>query len=221
MSSIKVRELFASIQGEGPLVGYKQVFVRLCGCNLKCSYCDTDFDARNAKEYTVDELAKYVNSHLECNSVSLTGGEPLLHVEFIKEFAKKSKLPIYLETNATLHEQLRDVIDCVDYISADIKLPSATNLAPQWETHDKFFGVAREKDFYVKVVFDSNITEEEVEQVLKLAEKYAVELDLQPMMIGKTPSVKSEFMQDVLDRFLQKHKRTRLIPQVHKFIDVE
>ena len=84
MSSIKLKELFASIQGEGPLVGYKQIFMRLCGCNLKCKYCDTDFDAINAKEYTISELLEYVKKHSECHSVSLTGGEPLLHTSFIK-----------------------------------------------------------------------------------------------------------------------------------------
>ena len=60
MNKVKVKEIFASIQGEGPLVGYKQIFMRLCGCNLKCKYCDTDFDAINAKEYTISELLEYV-----------------------------------------------------------------------------------------------------------------------------------------------------------------
>ena len=221
MSSIKLKELFASVQGEGPLVGYKQIFMRLCGCNLKCKYCDTDFDEKNAKEYTISELLKYVEKHSECHSVSLTGGEPLLHTSFVKEFAQISPLPIYLETNATLFEQLNDVIDYIEYVSADIKLPSATDMPAQWDIHDKFFEIANKKNLYAKVVFDSKITDDEIENVCELAKKHNIELVLQPMMIGKTPSVKSEFMQQILDRCLQKHKRTRLIPQVHKFIDVE
>ena len=221
MSSIKLKELFASIQGEGPLVGYKQIFMRLCGCNLKCKYCDTDFDVINAKEYTISELLEYVKKHSECHSVSLTGGEPLLHTSFIKEFAQISPLPIYLETNATLFEQLNDVIYYIEYVSADIKLPSATGMPAQWNIHDKFFEIASKKKLYAKVVFDSKITDDEIENVCNLANKHNIELVLQPMMIGKTPSVTSEFMQQILDRCLQKHKRTRLIPQVHKFIDVE
>lgn len=221
MSSIKLKELFASIQGEGPLVGYKQIFMRLCGCNLKCKYCDTDFDAINAKEYTISELLEYVKKHSECHSVSLTGGEPLLHTSFIKEFAQISPLPIYLETNATLFEQLNDVIYYIEYVSADIKLPSATGMPAQWNIHDKFFEIASKKKLYAKFVFDSKITDDEIENVCNLANKHNIELVLQPMMIGKTPSVTSEFMQQILDRCLQKHKRTRLIPQVHKFIDVE
>lgn len=220
MSSIKLKELFASIQGEGPFMGYKQIFIRLCGCNLKCKYCDTDFDIGNAKEYSIKELTDFVNQHKECHSVSLTGGEPLLHTKFIKDFAKISQLPIYLETNATLYEQLKEVIDFVDYVSADIKLPSATGLEPQWDKHDKFFEIASQKYLYIKVVFDKNITDSEINEICKLAGKYDVELVLQPMMLGKAPSVSSDFMEEVLDKCLQRYRKTRLIPQVHKFIDV-
>ena len=220
MSSIKLKELFASIQGEGPFMGYKQIFIRLCGCNLKCKYCDTDFDIKNAKEYSIKELTDFVNQHKECHSVSLTGGEPLLHTKFIKDFAKISQLPIYLETNATLYEQLKEVIDIVDYVSADIKLPSATGLEPQWDKHDKFFEIASQKYLYIKVVFDKNITNSEINEICKLAGKYDVELVLQPMMLGKTPSISSDFMEEVLDKCLQRYRKTRLIPQVHKFIDV-
>ena len=39
----KINEIFSSIQGEGPIVGYKQLFIRFCGCNLHCDYCDTEF----------------------------------------------------------------------------------------------------------------------------------------------------------------------------------
>lgn len=52
----KVNEIFASIQGEGPVVGYKQLFIRFCRCNLNCSYCDTEF--KTGIEYTPQELAK-------------------------------------------------------------------------------------------------------------------------------------------------------------------
>ena len=47
MSKIKIKEIFESIQGEGPYVGYKQLFIRFCNCNLKCNYCDTEFSAGN------------------------------------------------------------------------------------------------------------------------------------------------------------------------------
>lgn len=217
---MKVKEIFASIQGEGPYVGYKQLFIRFCGCNLNCDYCDTEFGAEQAKDFSAQELAEIVKNNMDCHSVSLTGGEPLLGVDFLKEFLPECKLPVYLETNGTLSKNLEQVIDFVTYISADIKLPSCTGLKPLWTEHDEFFRVGAKKELFAKVVFDSNITEDEIKECAKLCKKYGVELVLQPKMIGIKPAVDSEFMIKTLDKFLTLYSRVRLIPQVHKFIDV-
>ena len=83
----RINEIFASIQGEGPVVGYKQLFIRFCGCNLNCEYCDTEFS--NGEDFTPQELAQKITSEYDLksfHSISLTGGEPLLSVEFLKEF---------------------------------------------------------------------------------------------------------------------------------------
>ena len=218
---IKVKEIFTSIQGEGPYVGYKQLFIRLCGCNLNCSYCDTDYNSNDAKDYSVQELTDICNSNSDCHSVSLTGGEPLLHTDFIKEFGGKCNLPIYLETNGTLTEKLIEVFEYITFIAADIKLPSATGLKPMWEEQEEFLKIACQKDAFAKVVFDNKITDFEIHKISHLCKKYCIELILQPMMKGKTPSVSSDFMQKVLDKCLKIHPNTRLIPQMHKFIDAQ
>lgn len=218
---IKVKEIFTSIQGEGPYVGYKQLFIRLCGCNLNCSYCDTDYNSNDAKDYSVQELTDICNSNSDCHSVSLTGGEPLLHTDFIKEFGGKCNLPIYLETNGTLTEKLTEVFEYITFIAADIKLPSATGLKPMWEEQEEFLKIACQKDAFAKVVFDNKITDFEIHKISHLCKKYCIELILQPMMKGKTPSVSSDFMQKVLDKCLKIHPNTRLIPQMHKFIDAQ
>ncbi len=215
---VRVKEIFTSIQGEGPYVGYKQLFIRFCGCNLNCSYCDTEYDLENAKEYTLKELVDICNSNKDCHSLSLTGGEPLLHADFIKELAPKAGLPVYLETNGTLYEELENVIDLVRYISADIKLPSTTGLGPLWDFHDKFFSIALQKELFAKVVFDNNITEEEIEKTVNLCKKYDTDIILQPVMDNDKPKVSSECMSDILNKFLLKYPKTRLIPQVHKFL---
>lgn len=217
---VQVKEIFTSIQGEGPYVGYKQLFIRLCGCNLKCSYCDTEFGTDNSKEYSIQELIDICNKNTDCHSISLTGGEPLLHNDFIKEFGDKCNLPIYLETNGTLPDKLKDVIDYITYISADIKLPSATGLKPMWEEHEDFFDISSQKKSFAKVVFDKNINDFEIHKISHLCKKYNIELILQPMMRDKLPIVNSDFMQEVLNKCLKIHTKTRLIPQVHKFIDV-
>ena len=217
---IKVKEIFTSIQGEGPYVGYKQLFIRLCGCNLNCSYCDTDFDVNGSKEYSIQQLLDICNNNSDCHSVSLTGGEPLLHTEFIKELGKKCNLPLYLETNGTLTDKLTEIFEYITFIAADIKLPSATGLKPMWDEHESFLKIACQKDAFAKVVFDDKITDFEIHKITHLCKKYCLELILQPMMRGKSPSVDSNFMQTVLDKCLKVHPNTRLIPQVHKFINV-
>lgn len=217
---VKVKEIFTSIQGEGRYVGYKQLFIRLCGCNLNCSYCDTDFGINGAKEYSTKELIEICKNNPDCHSVSLTGGEPLLETDFIRKISQNCDLPIYLETNGTLPDKLREVIDCITYISADIKLPSATGLNPLWEEHEEFLKVGIEKELFAKVVFDEKINDFEIHKITHLCKKYNIELILQPMMKGKTPAISSEFMQTTLDKCLKIYPKTRLIPQVHKFIDV-
>ena len=216
-----IKEIFTSIQGEGPFIGYKQLFIRFCGCNLSCSYCDTDHDSNGAKIYTSAELLTIANTQRDCHSVALTGGEPLLHAGFLKEFLLQCPLPVYLETNATLAGELTEVIDLIDYISADIKLPSCSGGIEHWETHDRFFSVAKPKNLFAKIVFDENITEEEISSTCSLGAKHRIELILQPKMTkdGKI-SISSSFIESTLDTFLSKYKKVRIIPQVHKFINV-
>lgn len=215
----KIKEIFTSIQGEGPFVGYKQLFVRFCGCNLSCKYCDTDYRTVDSIEYTTEELANIVKLHLECHSVSLTGGEPLLNTGFLKEFLPKCPLPVYLETNATLAGELGEIIDYVDYIAADIKLPSSTGGNNLFNEHDRFFAVASHKELFAKIVFDENITEEEIIQCCKLGAKYNIELILQPCMINQDMLASKCFIEQILTNFLKKYKKVRLIPQLHKFLE--
>ena len=217
---VKIKEVFSSIQGEGPFVGYKQLFIRFCGCNLTCNYCDTDYRTVDSTEYRLCELVEIAKQNTDCHSVSLTGGEPLLNTGFLKEFLPQCPLPVYLETNATLAGELGEVIDYVDYISADIKLGSCTGGNDLFNEHDRFFSVASPKTLFAKIVFDSNITEYEIMQCAKLGAKYNIELILQPKMDGDKLSVSREFVEEIFDKFLKKCKKVRVIPQVHKFLEV-
>jgi len=218
----KIKEIFASIQGEGPYIGFKQVFVRFCNCNLKCNYCDTEFAPDEYfEDFTPHELADYIKRFDNFHSISLTGGEPLLSVEFLKEFLPLvSSSKIYIETNATLSEKLKEIIDFVDIIAADVKLESATGIKDTYKFHDKFFEIAKQKECFAKVVFNDKITDEEVKVCCDLANKYNLLLVLQPAMIQDKMSVSSDFCEKILDKFLNLHKNTCLIPQVHKFLNV-
>jgi len=216
-----VKEIFSSVQGEGPYVGYKQLFIRFCGCNLNCNYCDTNHNIEGAKEYTANELSEICRENLDCHSVSLTGGEPLLNIDFLKEFVPKSPLPVYLETNGTLYENLKQIIDNITYVAADIKLSSCAGVDELWEIHNKFFSVAGKKILFAKAVFDEKITDEEINNLVGLCVKYEAELILQPKTVNDKPSVSSDFVLNVLNKCLKQYKKVRVIPQVHKFLNVE
>ena len=119
-------EIFSSFQGEGLLIGERQIFVRFAGCNLNCNYCDTN-DSKSVKSgklMTPLEVTAEIKKILtpDCKSISFTGGEPSLYPEFIDEVSKNFNLNIMLETNGTLPENI-DLIDKLDIVSLDIKLP--------------------------------------------------------------------------------------------------
>ncbi len=221
----KIKEIFKSIQGEGPCIGYEQLFIRFCGCNLNCEYCDTDFTNKDILgDFTPNELRDYIsNLQLDnIHSISLTGGEPLLSCKFLKEFLPLVKdKKIYLETNATLPNELNEILDFVDIVAADIKLQSSTNLDNSFDLHEKFFEIVKNKTLFAKVVFNSSITEEEILKTTELAKKYNVELILQPQMLKDKLAVSSDSIEKIFAKFLKLYKNVRLIPQVHKFINVQ
>lgn len=215
----KINEIFSSIQGEGPVVGYKQLFIRFCGCNLKCEYCDTEF--LQGEEYTPQELYEKITKEYNLkafHSISLTGGEPLLHAGFLKEFLPliKNQTKIYLETNATLSENLLIIKDYIDIISADIKLGMNT-----FEKHKEFFKNCNSVETFAKIVFDENITDEQIKTCCEIGSKFNMELVLQPKMgTDNKMCVTSDFCNKILDKFTTIYHNVRLIPQVHKFLDV-
>lgn len=241
----KIREMFESIQGEGPCIGSKQIFVRFCACNLRCYYCDTDYmpkdinDKSSYFEFSPKELAQYLSENFDLDtihSISLTGGEPLIWSDFLSKFMPLLNVKYYLETNATISENIEQVLQYTDIIAADIKLPSCSGIIDSFEKHDKFFDAVRksrvscaiEKEFncdnkniFAKIVFDENITKEEIEKSVALAKKYDFEIVLQPRMLDDKMTVSSKLLMSVFEKFVKLYKNTRLIPQVHKFINVE
>lgn len=223
MNKALIREIFLSIQGEGPYVGEEQLFIRFCGCNLCCNYCDTDFEASKAEEFTPQELIEKVNSYGKNLVLSLTGGEPLVSVKFLKEFLPLAKFyghKVYLETNGTLPDALAEIINLIDIVSADIKLESASGVPFAPQIYEQFFKKASEKEVFAKLVFNRNITQEEINFALQLASKYDFEIILQPEMSGNNFNISTSEMEEVFGKFRSKYRKVRLIPQMHKFIEV-
>lgn len=117
---LPICELFYSLQGEGAQTGMAAIFVRLSGCNLRCSYCDTDFEQATLKN--LEEIAKEI-SYFPTRELIWTGGEPtlLLTEEIIASFRHKGYRQS-IETNGT-----RPVPKGIDYIACSPK-PEAFSL---------------------------------------------------------------------------------------------
>ena len=121
--ALKVNEIFYSIQGESSYAGHPCVFVRLTGCNLRCSYCDTRYAYEEGDEMDIFEIIDQVDSY-ECPLVEITGGEPLIQKDtpaLIRNLLEKG-YDVLLETNGSL--DMRDIDErCVKIL--DVKCPSS------------------------------------------------------------------------------------------------
>ena len=80
--AIKVNEIYYSIQGESTHTGKPCIFIRLTYCNLRCTYCDTEYAFYEGTDMAIEEIISKVKSW-NCNLVEVTGGEPLFQEECI------------------------------------------------------------------------------------------------------------------------------------------
>lgn len=116
--TLEVKHLFPTLQGEGPYVGQPSVFIRLGGCNLACTFCDTDFE-----DYTPMPLADILARTKELSLakgqrvrdlVVITGGEPFRqNIAPLCEALLAEKFRVQIETNGTLYRSLPDAVDIV------------------------------------------------------------------------------------------------------------
>lgn len=121
--TLRVNEIFYSIQGESTYAGLPCVFVRLTYCNLRCTYCDTTYAFYEGQEMTLDQIAKQVEGY-GCNLVEVTGGEPLVQKNTLKLLSLLCDrgYAVLLETAG--HMDIRPVDARVKRIM-DIKCPSS------------------------------------------------------------------------------------------------
>ena len=96
---MRVNDIFYSLQGEGYHTGRAAVFVRFAGCNLRCSFCDTEFDSY--REMTADEIVTAISQY-PARFVVLTGGEPTLQVdEAFVDLLHQHSFEVAMESNGT------------------------------------------------------------------------------------------------------------------------
>lgn len=120
---LKVNEIFYSIQGESTMAGLPCIFIRLTHCNLRCSYCDTEYAFFEGTDFSVSEIISEVNKY-GCNLVEITGGEPLLQKEvhiLMKELCDLG-FQVMIETGGSL--PIKETDKRVKVIM-DLKCPSS------------------------------------------------------------------------------------------------
>ncbi len=238
-------EIFSSLQGEGILVGCRQIFLRFPDCNLKCNYCDTHF-SRTARcqvetvpgsgqlegwdnPLSFDQVIGIVRAWNNAlpgahHSLSITGGEPLLHAELLSRWLPELRkiLPVYLETNGTLPDQLDLLIETIDVISMDIKLHSQTGERTDWETHRRFLEISQETDCYTKLVVGETTTDLELQLAADLVHGVCGEIPiiLQPVTQDGKIAISTQRLISMQALIAEIHPAVRVIPQTHRFLNV-
>ena len=201
---MKVCEAFRSLQGEGMKIGTPTFFIRTAGCNLNCSWCDTQYAmSEPGEDMSVDKIMDLVKDERD---VCLTGGEPMLQKDALELLGRLSEAgkTVVLETNGSV--SLKDVPDSENIIiSMDIKCPGSG-------MHEKMdFGniaLLRKKD-QLKFVISDGI---DLEYAVGVLEEYRPECEVIFTPVGGMD------IEPLAEEVVERRIDARVLPQLHKII---
>ena len=194
---MKVNEIFYSLQGEGFHTGKAAAFIRFSGCNLNCSFCDTDHSSH--RDMSEDEIIAFIASY-PSSHVVITGGEPTLQItdSFLKKLHDNGKY-VQIETNGSIALP-REIVDNIDWITCSPK-----NLQVKLGRIDElkvlYTGENVDMSKYSNLINDNTV------------------LCLQPCDYSDCNKNK-----DILEgaiEFVKQNPRWRLSLQTHKLIDIK
>lgn len=224
--------MFSSIQGEGLLIGKRQIFIRFAGCNINCKYCDTENSKMDSlgKEYTFEELNDIIQQLMtpDFDSLEITGGEPLLHAEYIHDFLAKYPYKAMLETNATLPCKMQKLTDVIDIVSMDIKLPEHFNSQNEWQTvyknELKTIKVmeSKKQKYYIKIVVSPTTPLGIINNIMMDLDNISskdVEIIVQPVSPMTLWDTKDNLFK--ISEIIGKKHPVSIIPQIHKYLGIE
>lgn len=250
MKDALLSEVFVSIQGEGPWIGERHIFVRFQGCDIHCRYCDTPAAISGSggidPEFCNVQTSPGMPAVYEripnpvtaarltgwCDrlsipgqsrpTVSLTGGEPLLQHEFLAQWLPSVKLGhrVYLETNGIHYDAMDAIGDLVDIVSMDFKLPSATSLPPHWEEHERFLVAAVHTRLFVKAVVTRDTLKADILFSARLIERHNAAIPLVLQPASGPLAPDSRTLIEFQDAALGIIPDVRVIPQAHKMLNV-
>ncbi|MGB9766035.1 MAG: 7-carboxy-7-deazaguanine synthase QueE [Sulfurihydrogenibium sp.] len=204
----KVVEIFRTIEGEGRWVGLPVVFIRLEGCNLRCSWCDTTY-SYDGKSYTVKNLYDILSQVKQYNlkRVCITGGEPFMteNLDVLVKVLLDEGFYVFIETNGTMwNEKFREIKKDNLYITCSPKPP--------------FYFVNKNILPYIselKFVVDENLS---VNHIIKPEFTEILKNDI---IVLQPESNKPEMVEKALkiqDELLKLGIESRIIPQCHKVL---
>ncbi|MBK5092370.1 MAG: 7-carboxy-7-deazaguanine synthase QueE [Actinobacteria bacterium] len=245
-TSGNIEEIFDSVQGEGLLIGSRQVFVRLGGCNRACSFCDTPQARRPAAtcrvetepgsgrfEYlpnplSVDEVMRVVGRlwFTGHHSVSVTGGEPLVQADFLQALlpavtAEGHK--VYLETNSTCPDELPDLVPDIEYVAADIKLSSCTGEPNRFDDNLEFLEKCDVPLLFVKMVVTNEVDVDELVESLRLVSSSgrSPTVVIQPVTGRRGEiGIGGLLLLELQQRALEIHPDVRVIPRIQQILRI-
>jgi organic radical activating enzyme len=240
-------EVFRSIQGEGAFVGEPQSFVRLGICPLRCRYCDSEHTWESAARWraerdgeswdrenpaTVADVVAalaFVESGEGARTVSLTGGEPLVHADFLAELIPQIRVGgrrVHLETAGVHAAPLERLAGLLDHVSADVKLTSTMETGDFRDSNRRFLETCARLGFdtSVKCVITPRVREEELDAALEMVAAIGANwlFILQPVtpMRLEPAAVDPQRLAALTARARARLPNVRVIPQVHRILRV-
>jgi len=211
----KVNDIFYSLQGEGRHTGRPALFVRFAGCNLKCPFCDTEFDSYHefSADYIVDELLAHCIDHGVLHNqpmVVLTGGEPTLQAgeDFI-DLLHEEGFYVAMESNGILPAPRN-----LDWLTVSPK--------SAWKRKAFNEGVRRPDE--IKIVFNGNTDAEKI--LAACMNRYPDDKGSPLPLLYLQPCDTGSPLQNHLNtadcvRYVMAHPQWRLSLQTHKLIGIE
>ena len=204
--SLKITEIFSSIQGETSKIGLPTVFIRLTGCPLRCQYCDTSYAFYGGELVLIEDIIGQVQKH-NCKDVCVTGGEPLAQKnskELLTDLANLD-FQVSLETGGSM--SLEGIDERVKIIM-DIKTPDSEEATKnRWEN----LGILKKSD-ELKFVICSR---EDYQWSKLIIEKYMM-IDVCPILFS--PSSESLDPRDLAEWILADQLPIRFQIQIHKIL---
>ena len=203
---LKVNEIFFSIQGESTQAGRPCIFIRLTGCKLRCSYCDTKYSYFEGEWMSEDDVLQKIQEY-PCKLVEVTGGEPMEQKETPALLARlvKEGYEVMLETDGV--ESLAEVPHEVRIIM-DVKTPGSKMANPKSAKNLAFLKPSDEIKFVLVDEKDYDFAKAFVEEH-KLAGKHSLLF---------SPALPQEKLDWLPERILKDALPVRLQIQMHKII---